>query len=85
MEVKKRITTVERRSLIIEKLEAEGRLDVTSLSKGLGVSEVTIRNDLNWLDQKNKLIRARGGAMRAEHVGAEISLSEKIISITRKR
>ena len=77
MEVKKRITTVERRTLIIEKLDAEGRLDVTSLSKGFGVSEVTIRNDLNWLDKKNKLVRARGGAMRAEHVGAEISLSEK--------
>src|SRR4051812_16070929 len=77
MEVKKNISTVERRTQIVEKLEAEGQLDVTSLSKELGVSEVTIRNDLNWLEQKNMLIRARGGAMKAERVGADLSLSEK--------
>src|SRR5688572_8346462 len=77
MAVKKSISTVERRTLILEKLEAEGQLDVVSLSKELGVSEVTIRNDLNWLEQKNKLIRARGGAMKAERVGVETSLSEK--------
>ncbi|RYY31091.1 MAG: DeoR/GlpR transcriptional regulator [Chitinophagaceae bacterium] len=77
MEVKKSVSTVERRTLILEKLQAEGQLDVTSLSKGLGVSEVTIRNDLNWLEQKNMLIRARGGAIKVERVGAEVSLSEK--------
>jgi DeoR family transcriptional regulator of aga operon len=52
MEAKKTTSTVERRKLIMEKLDAEGRLDVTSLSKELGVSEVTIRNDLNWLEKK---------------------------------
>lgn len=77
MEEKKSPSTVERRSLIIEKLEAQGQLDVVSLSKELAVSEVTIRNDLNWLEQKNMLIRARGGAIKAERVGVEISLSEK--------
>ena len=77
MEVKKNISTVERRTQIVGKLEAEGQLDVTSLSRQLGVSEVTIRNDLNWLEQKNMLIRARGGAMKAERVGVEVSLSEK--------
>jgi DeoR family transcriptional regulator of aga operon len=77
MEAKKSISTVERRTLIMEKLDAAGQLDVGSLSKELGVSEVTIRNDLNWLEQKNMLVRARGGAMKAERVGAEISLSEK--------
>ncbi len=77
MDVKKGVSTVERRTQILEKLEAEGQLDVISLSKELGVSEVTIRNDLNWLEQKNMLIRARGGAIRVERVAAEFSLSEK--------
>lgn len=77
MEVKKGTSTVERRTLIIEKLDAEGQLDVTSLSKELGVSEVTIRNDLNWLEQKNMLLRARGGAIKAERVGADYTLLEK--------
>jgi DeoR family transcriptional regulator of aga operon len=78
MEIKKNISTVERRTQIVEKLEAEGQLDVISLSKELGVSEVTIRNDLNWLEQKNMLVRARGGAMKAEQrVGTDFSLSEK--------
>jgi DeoR family transcriptional regulator of aga operon len=61
----------------METLEAEGQLDASSLSKPFGVSEVTIRNDLNWLELKNMLVRARGGAMRAERVGTETSLSEK--------
>lgn len=77
MELKKGNSTVERRMLILQKLNAEGQLDVTSLSKELAVSEVTIRNDLNWLEKKNMLIRARGGAIKAERVGAEFSLSEK--------
>ena len=77
MDIKKGVSTVERRTLIIDKLDAEGQLDVTALSKELGVSEVTIRNDLNWLEQKNMLIRARGGAIKAERVGADFTLSEK--------
>jgi DeoR family transcriptional regulator of aga operon len=77
MDAKKGVSTVERRTLMLEKLEAEGQLDVISLSRELGVSEVTIRNDLNWLEQKNMLIRARGGAIKVERVRAELSLSEK--------
>ncbi len=77
MKEKKGPSTVERRTLIIDKLDLEGQLDVISLSKELNVSEVTIRNDLNWLGQKNMLIRARGGAIKAERVSAEFSLSEK--------
>jgi DeoR family transcriptional regulator of aga operon len=77
MDPKKGMSTVERRTLILEKLDEEGQLDVTTLSKEMAVSEVTIRNDLNWLERKNKLIRARGGALKADRVGIEVSLSEK--------
>lgn len=77
MKIKKEIPTATRRSLMLERLDAEGQLNVTLLSKEMKVSEVTIRNDLNWLEQKKLLLRARGGAIRAEPVAAEFTLSEK--------
>ena len=52
-------------------------MDVNSLSKELGVSEVTIRNDLTRLEQKNMLIRARGGAIKLDRVGIDFTLSDK--------
>jgi DeoR family transcriptional regulator of aga operon len=61
-------TTIQRRVIILEELEEKGQVDVVSLSKYLQVSEVTIRNDLKRLEQKNALIRARGGAFRVERV-----------------
>lgn len=75
--IKKGNSIVNRRALILEKLDSTGQLDVISLSKELGVSEVTIRNDLNRLEQKNMLIRARGGAIKLDRVGMDFSLSEK--------
>ena len=51
-------STVQRRVIILEMLEEKGQVDVTSLSKELMVSEVTVRNDLKRLEQKNALIRA---------------------------
>ncbi len=76
MSVQKR-STVERRVLILEKLDLKGQVDVISLSKELGVSEVTIRNDLARFEEKNILIRARGGAMKVDRVGMDFTLSEK--------
>jgi DeoR family transcriptional regulator of aga operon len=70
-------STVERRVIIVDKLDKEGQVDVNSLSKELGVSEVTIRNDLSRLEQKNMLVRARGGAFKIERVGLDFTLSDK--------
>lgn len=70
-------TTVERRVLILEKLASNGQVDVNSLSKELGVSEVTIRNDLAKLEKKNMLIRARGGAIKLDRVGIDFTISDK--------
>ena len=61
-----RTNTVERRKNIINLLSEEGQVIVTDLSNRFHVSEVTIRNDLEQLEQKNLLIRARGGAMIVE-------------------
>lgn len=72
-----KISTVGRRAIILEKLELEKQVDVTSLSKQFGVSEVTIRNDLSRLEKKNILIRARGGAIKVDNVGADFNISDK--------
>lgn len=70
-------STVERRLLIIKKLDLKGKVDVRELSKLYSVSEVTIRNDLAQLEKKNILIRARGGALKIDPVGIDYNISEK--------
>jgi DeoR family transcriptional regulator of aga operon len=69
--------TIERRMLIMKELDLKGQVNVISLSQALGVSEVTIRNDLSRLEQKNLLVRARGGAMKADRVAVDFNLSDK--------
>ncbi|MBR9998621.1 MAG: DeoR/GlpR transcriptional regulator [Cyclobacteriaceae bacterium] len=76
MEQTKR-NTVERRSLIIEKLEGSGQVFVNDLSEQFNVSEVTIRNDLLQLEKKHMLIRARGGAIKTNRVSIDYELSKK--------
>lgn len=59
-------STVSRRKEILQMLSEKGEVFVEALSDKFGVSEVTIRNDLDQLEQKNMLIRARGGAIKLE-------------------
>jgi DeoR family transcriptional regulator of aga operon len=60
--------TVGRRMKILQKLSLHDQVFVNELSKEFVVSEVTIRNDLEKLESKNLLIRARGGAMSTVQV-----------------
>lgn len=62
--MKKNHNTVSRRKAILQLLSDSGEVMVPDLSRRFKVSEVTIRNDLDQLEQKNLLIRARGGAIR---------------------
>jgi DeoR family transcriptional regulator of aga operon len=74
----KRRSTVERRKSILHTISEEGQVLVPELSKEFDVSEVTIRNDLEQLEKKNLLIRARGGAIKIEGgVGIDHHLSDK--------
>jgi len=70
-------STVQRRTLVLEKLESDGQVNVTDLSRQFNVSEVTIRNDFLQLEKKNMLIRARGGAIKINRVGVDFELSKK--------
>lgn len=78
MPVNSRNSTVSRRNEILNAINSDGQVYVDELSARFGVSEVTIRNDLDQLEQKSLLIRARGGAMKIEgRVGVDYNLSEK--------
>jgi DeoR family transcriptional regulator of aga operon len=78
MKTRKRSSTVERRKSILNQINESGQVLVHELSSEFSVSEVTIRNDLEQLEKKNMLIRARGGAIKAERgVGIDYRLSEK--------
>ncbi len=54
-----------RRQAIIEALEESGQLSVLELSQRFGVSEVTIRADLQALSNQGLIQRVRGGAIIA--------------------
>ena len=70
--------TVSRRKKILEHIKEKGEVLVSRLSKEFKVSEVTIRNDLEYLERKNLLLRARGGAIHTEnHVGIDQRIAEK--------
>lgn len=64
--------TAERRSLIIEKLQAEKKVVVGSLSKEFGVSEETIRRDLERLTQDGIAIKSYGGATFNENSSIDL-------------
>lgn len=71
MKVDEAKSTVRRRNHIMEMLKAKGQVSVNELSESLGVTGVTIRNDLEQLERKRVLIRARGGAIKIEQGFAE--------------
>ena len=57
------MTLPERHNYIMELLRQRGSITVASLAEQLKVSEVTIRKDLNMLEERNMLYRAHGSAI----------------------
>ncbi len=53
----------ERQEQILKQLEIKRAVEVTSLAKELGISESTIRRDINELHQMGKLKKVFGGAI----------------------
>ncbi|MFA9398305.1 MAG: DeoR/GlpR family DNA-binding transcription regulator [Clostridiaceae bacterium] len=67
----------ERKQSILNKLELEGTVLVSKLSKEFEVSEVTIRRDIKELEEKSLLTRTFGGAVPIEFKKFEPSFNEK--------
>ena len=57
------VTTYERRQSLLETLRNQPGLRVPELAKVLDVSEGTVRNDLNALEDEGRLRRVHGGAV----------------------
>ena len=73
-----------RRKRILEQLRLEGKVSVNALCDALGVTPVTIRNDLTMLEQEGRLMRVQGGAVRmpAEAAAPE---SQSVSNISQKQ
>lgn len=61
----------QRRQRILAELEREESIEVAELCELFGVSDMTIRRDLEVLDKHNLLQKVHGGAVRAPKTGAE--------------
>jgi DeoR/GlpR family transcriptional regulator of sugar metabolism len=61
----------ERQQLIARLVDEHGRARVADLSSQFGVSSVTIRKDLEKLEQQGRLTRTHGGAVAPRTAGAE--------------
>jgi DeoR/GlpR family transcriptional regulator of sugar metabolism len=67
----------ERRNRIYELLRTAGAVRVSTLSDSLGVSEITIRRDLETMEEQGQLERTHGGAILNRHIDLEPLYSEK--------
>ena len=68
-------------------LEQKVEVKVTELSRSTGISEVTIRKDLTYLQNRNLIIRTRGGAMRnpiEEHTEETAIAKKRMFNVREK-
>lgn len=63
---------LERRNLILEKLQSEKRVVVSELSQMFDVSEETIRRDLDKLEKEGLATKSYGGAVINEDVSIDL-------------
>lgn len=68
----------ERRQHILSLIQSHGRVLVGELSRNLGISQITIRKDLEYLQSKGLVQRTHGGALRLQSGAlSDPSLHEK--------
>jgi len=60
------MTTYERRQVLLDLLRRQPGLRVPEIAEALGISEGTVRNDLNALQEEGRLTRFHGGAVLIE-------------------
>lgn len=69
----------QRHDMIIEAVEARGTVTVPELAEELGISESTVRRDLEKLDSARRLVKVHGGAttLEEEHVLRDLTIPER--------
>ncbi|MBI9050553.1 MAG: DeoR/GlpR transcriptional regulator [Anaerolineaceae bacterium] len=70
----------ERRNIILQLLNEEGRVQAADLSVRLGTCEDTIRRDLRALDAEGSLQRVHGGALMRSPAEARFSDRQRMVS-----
>ncbi|MBQ8636894.1 MAG: DeoR/GlpR transcriptional regulator [Clostridia bacterium] len=68
---------LERQNRILELLSSEGSVMVSRLSSEMGVTEETVRRDLEKLEAKELLRRTHGGALPINEGSYELSLEKR--------
>ncbi|WP_215225168.1 DeoR/GlpR family DNA-binding transcription regulator [Echinicola shivajiensis] len=71
------MTIAERHKLILDKLDQEGYVSVSELSKSMKVTMVTVRKDLKILEDKGLLYRTHGSATPVPPYVNDRSVNEK--------
>lgn len=74
------IAVEQRRSEIMEQIRKNGSVRVADLSRMYGISEVTIRSDLEYLEAQGELSRVHGGAVGTGKLYANMDLSERYMT-----
>jgi DeoR family transcriptional regulator, fructose operon transcriptional repressor len=72
-----RPTSIERQNEILRLLSQKSSVRVVELGKLLGVSEITVRRDLEILEKKHLLERTYGGALLSHRLRSEPQYSAK--------
>ncbi|WP_265520688.1 DeoR/GlpR family DNA-binding transcription regulator [Oerskovia flava] len=67
----------ERHQQILERARTDGRVEVTSLARDLGVTPETVRRDLSVLERHGHVRRVHGGAIPVERLGIEPAIAER--------
>lgn len=71
------VNAARRREAILAWVQQDGRVQVRDLVERLGVSEMTVRRDLEFLAARGHVIRTYGGAVSTEHVTRDAPYAAK--------
>ena len=72
-----KLSTSERRALILDLIGSRRSLQVEPLAEHLSVSAVTVRKDLDTLAEQGLLIRTRGGAIAEVRLGLTTAFAQR--------
>jgi len=79
------VFSAEREAYIVEKLKQKGRVMVNELAEDLDVTTMTIRRDLQRLDQQGTLQKVHGGAVLLNCLPKEKPFGEKKLVQTQQK
>ena len=76
---------IERYNLILELIKNKKNIKLNELVEEMGVSEATVRRDLNFLEEKGKIRRVHGGAVLIENKEEDIIYKKMVFSEEQNR